>query len=87
MNKITDKYYLDTDSCNYILIEKSIVQKEDSKNYGKETFKNIAYYGTIENLYNGLIEKEIKENVELLNNIEKVIEMKNEILSGDRDDS
>lgn len=86
MIKITDKYYLDTDSCNYILIEKSIVQKEDSKNYGKETFKNIAYYGTIENLYNGLIEKEIKENVELLNNIEKVIEIKNEILSGDRDD-
>lgn len=87
MIKITDKYYLDTDSCNYILIEKSIVQKEDSKNYGKETFKNIAYYGTIENLYNGLIEKEIKENVELLNNIEKVIEMKNEILSGDRDEN
>ena len=86
MIKLTNKYYLDTDSCNYILMEKSIVQKEDSKNYGKETFKNIAYYGNIEGLYNGIIEKEIKENIEILNNIEKIIEIKNE-LRGNRDDS
>ena len=83
MIKITDKYYLDSDSCNYILIEKSIVKKEDSKNYGTETFKNIAYYGNIEGLYNGIIEKEIKENIELLNNIDKSIAIKNEILKGD----
>ena len=83
MIKITDKYYLDTDSCNYILIERSIVKDEKSKNYGKEVFKNIAYFGSIENLYNGIIEREIKENVELLNNIEKVIELKKEILRGE----
>ena len=83
MITITDKYYLDSDSCNYILIEKSIVKKEDSKNYGTETFKNIAYYGNIEGLYNGIIEKEIKENIELLNNIDKIIAIKNEILKGD----
>lgn len=83
MIKITDKYYLDTDSCNYILIERSIVKDEKSKNYGKEVFKNIAYFGSIENLYNGIIEREIKENVELLNNIEKVIELKEEILRGE----
>lgn len=76
MLKITDKYYLDSDNCNYILIEKTIVQKEDSKNLGKEVFKNIAYYGNIESLYKGIIEKEIKENIELLNNIKKVIEIK-----------
>lgn len=81
MIKITDKYYLDSDSCNYILIEKSIVKKEDSKNYGTETFKNIAYYGNIESLYNGIIEKEIKENIELLNNIDKIIDIKNELRS------
>ena len=82
MIKLTNKYYLDTDSYNYILIEKTIVQKEDSKNYGKETFKNIAYYGNVESLYAGLIEREIKENVELLGNVEKIIEIKNEILRG-----
>lgn len=83
MIKITDKYYLDTDSCNYILMERSIVKDEKSKNCGKEVFKNIAYFGSIENLYNGIIEREIKENVELLNNIEKVIELKKEILRGE----
>ena len=80
MLKIEEKYYIDSDSCNYILLEKSIVQDEKSKNYGKEVYKNVAYYGNVKSLYNGLIEKEIKENVELLNNIEKIIELKEEML-------
>lgn len=84
MLKITNRYYLDTDSCNYILMEKTIVQKEDSKNYGKEVFKNIAYYGSVESLYKGIIEKEIKENIELLNNIEKIIEIKDELEKVDK---
>lgn len=79
MLKINEKYYLDSDSLQYILIEKSIVQKEDSKNYGKETFKNVGYYGTLEVLKQALLEKEIKDNIELLNNIDKVIELKNEL--------
>jgi hypothetical protein len=80
MLKINEKYYIDSDSCNYILLEKSIVKDEKSKNYGKEVYKNVAYYGNVNSLYNGLIEKEIKENVELLNNIEKIIELKEEML-------
>lgn len=79
MLKINEKYYLDSDSLQYILIEKSIVQKEDSKNYGKETFKNVGYYGTLEVLKQALLEKEIKDNIELLNNIDKVIELKNDL--------
>jgi hypothetical protein len=79
MIKINEKYYLDSDSVQYILIEKSIVAKEDSKNHGKETFKNIAYYGTLENLKVALLEKEIKDNLDLLNNIDKVIELKKEL--------
>ena len=35
MLKINEKYYLDTDACNYILLERSIVKDEKSKNYGK----------------------------------------------------
>lgn len=80
MLKINEKYYLDTDACNYILLERSIVKDKKSKNYGKETFKNIAYYGNLETLYKGIIEKEIKGNIELLNNIKKVIELKNSLL-------
>ncbi len=84
MLKINEKYYIDSDSCNYILLEKSIVKDEKSKNYGKEVYKNVAYYGNVKSLYKGLIEKEIKENIELLNNIEKIIELK-EILGGDKE--
>ena len=80
MIKITDRYYLDSDSLQYILVERKVVNKEKSKNYGKETFKNIAYFPTIESLKNYIIEKEIKANIELLNNIDKVIELKNEIM-------
>ena len=79
MLKLNERYYLDSDSLQYILIEKSIVQKEDSKNYGKETFKNVGYYGTLERLKQSLLEKEIKGDIELLNSIDKVIELKNEL--------
>lgn len=79
MLKINEKYYLDSDSVQYMLIEKSIVKKEDSKNCGKETFKNVGYYGTLESLKVALLEKEIKDNLELLNNIDRVIEIKNEL--------
>lgn len=43
MLKINEKYYIDNDSCNYILLEKNIVKDEKSKNYGKEAYKNVAY--------------------------------------------
>lgn len=79
MLKINEKYYIDSDNLQYILIEKNIVQKEDSKNYGKETFKNIGYYGSLETLKTSLIEKEIKDNLDLLNNIDKIIELKKEL--------
>ena len=78
--RINEKYYIDSDSCNYILIEKHVIQDKKSKNYGKETFKNIAYYGTIESLYKGLIEKELKENINLLNNIEQIISIKADLV-------
>ena len=70
----------------YILIEKSVVQKEDSENYGKETFKNVGYYGTLKLLKQSLLEKEIKDNIELLNNTDKVIELKNELKKVESDE-
>ncbi len=81
MIKISDKYYLETDALNYILKEKKI--RKDGKKKGEEYYENIAYFGRIEHLYNYIIEKEIKENIELLNNIEKVIELKREISKED----
>lgn len=82
MIQICDNYFLDNDNMQYILVERKVVNKEGSKNYGKETFKNIAYFQTLESLKSYIIEKEIKANIELLNNIDKVIELKNEIMKG-----
>lgn len=42
---------------------------------GKETYKNIGYMATLEAVYTTLLEKEIKENVAILNNIEKITNM------------
>lgn len=79
MLKINENYYLDNDDLQYILLRKTTVTSKESKNFGKEMFKNIGYYGTLESLKKSLLEKEIKDNIELLNNIDKVVELKNEL--------
>lgn len=69
MEKITDKYYLGSSKSTFILYEKKI------SSTGKETYKNIGYMATLEAVYTTLLEKEIKENVAILNNIEKITNM------------
>ena len=80
MKKLNEKYYLDTDAYNYILVERSIVHDKKSKNYGKETFKNVAYFSTLEGMYNEIIEREIKLNPDLLYNLQEIIKLKKEIM-------
>ena len=79
MRKLNDKYYLGTDAYNYILYERNVVQDKTSKNYGKEVFKSLAYFGKMEDLYNFIIEREIKIDISLLDNIEKIIELKKDL--------
>ena len=74
MEKITDKYYLGSNKNTFILYEKRI-----SETTGKETYKNIGYRTTLEAVYTTLIEKEIKEDLTILNNIKKITEMINEL--------
>ena len=69
MEKITDKYYLGSSKSTYILYEKKISTS------GKETYKNIGYMATLEAVYTTLLEKEIKEDISILNNIEKITAM------------
>ena len=69
MEKITDKYYLGSSKSTFILYEKKI------SSTGKETYKNIGYMATLEAVYTTLLEKEIKENVAIINNIEKITSM------------
>lgn len=69
MEKITDKYYLGSSKSTYILYEKKL------SSTGKETYKNIGYMATLEAVYTTLLEKEIKEDISILNNIEKITNM------------
>ena len=74
MEKITDKYYLGSNKNTYILYEKRTLSTT-----GKETYKNIGYISTLEAVYTTLIEKEIKEDLSVLNNISKIIDMIKEL--------
>lgn len=69
MEKITDKYYLGSNKSTYILYERKI------SSAGKETYKNIGYISTLDAVYTTLLEKEIREDLTLLNNIEKICQM------------
>lgn len=69
MEKITDKYYLGSNKNTFILYEKRISEN------GKETYKNIGYIPTLELVYSTLIDKEIKKDITILNNIEKINNM------------
>ena len=74
MEKITEKYYLGSNKNTYILYEKKI-----SSTTGNVTYKNIGYISTLEAVHTALLEKEIKEDITILNNIKKINEMLNEL--------
>lgn len=74
MEKITDKYYLGSNKNTYILYERKV-----SETTGKESFKNIGYLTTLEAVYTALLEKEVKEDLTLLNNINKISDMIKEL--------
>ena len=73
MEKITEKYYLGSNKNTFILYEKKISQA------GKETFKNVGYLTSLETVYTKLIEKEIKEDLSVVNNIAKINELVKEL--------
>lgn len=74
MEKITDKYFLGSNKNTYILYERRV-----SETTGKETYKNIGYISTLEAVYSTLLEKEIKEDLTILTNINKINEMIKEL--------
>lgn len=73
MEKITEKYYLGSNSKNLILYERKVSES------GNETYKKIGYYMTIEAVYNALLEKEIKDDCALIKNIEKIVDLIKEL--------
>ena len=77
MKQLSENYYLDSDSLQYMLKEKHVYVT--GKNIGEEYFDTIGYYGNLEHLYKGLCEHVIKCDLTYLENIEKIIKLIKEI--------
>lgn len=73
MEKINEKYYLGSNKNTFILYEKKISAS------GKENFKNIGYITSLDAVYSTIIEKEIKTNLSILNNIKIIKDMIQEL--------
>lgn len=75
MIKITDKYYLDSDSRNYILREKTIVTNEESKAFGEERYTDCGFYASLESAIKGLVTISTREYIakKSLNSIEELL--------------
>lgn len=74
MLKITDKYYLRSNKNTLTLY-----QKKTNEQTKKESYKSIGYFTSLDGLYASLIEKEIKDDLELLTNIEKIQQLIEEL--------
>lgn len=63
MVKITDRFYIASDSNCYKLQEKTTIQDENSKNFGQEIFKDLGYYTTLESCLNGILKTLTREYI------------------------
>lgn len=66
MEKITEKYYLGSNKNTFILYEKRLSVS------GKESYKNIGYLPSLDAVYNAIVEKEVREDLTILKNIETI---------------
>lgn len=80
MIKINEKYVVDSDNLQYILKEKKTAKSDNKKSLGKDYYVTIGYYGSLESLANALLEKQIKANLTIIENINKIIKIKEEIM-------
>jgi hypothetical protein len=86
MIRITDKYYINATTHCYILQEKSTIQDQESKNYGKEVFKELGYYTSIEGCLRGLEKAKTrdfisKEQENTMQDLIKEIHKTNELIA------
>lgn len=79
MIKINERFYINANSNCYVLQEKTKIQDKESKNYGKEIFKDLGYYVSLEGVLNGIYKRKLREFIgkEKENSIEDLLkEMK-----------
>lgn len=79
MIKVTDRFYINATTHCYILQEKTTVKDEKSENYGKEVFKDLGYYVTIESCLKGILKTTTREYIsrEEENNIQELMKQIN----------
>lgn len=63
MIKVTDRFYINANSNCYVLQEKTKVQDLKSENYGKEIYKDLGYYTTLENCLKGILKTVTREYI------------------------
>lgn len=61
MVRITDRFYIDANNNCYTLKEKTTIQDKESENYGKEIYKDLGYYTTLENCLKGILKTVTRE--------------------------
>ena len=61
MIKVNDRFYITANNSCYTLQERTIIQDENSKNYGQELFKDLGYYTTIESCLDGILKISTRE--------------------------
>lgn len=74
MLEITEKYYLGSNKTTFILYEKKV-----SETTGKENYKKIGYFASLDRLYTSLLEKEIRDDIQIITNIKKISDMIHEL--------
>ena len=73
MVKINERYFLGSNKNTFILYEKK------TSSSGKESYKNIGYLSSLDAVYNSILEKEIKEDLSILNNIKEINKLIDEL--------
>ena len=63
MVKVTERFYITANTNYYTLQEKTKVKDENSENFGKEVFKDLGYYPTIESCIKGILKTVTREYV------------------------
>lgn len=79
MIQIDDKYFIDADSRNYVLQEKTV--QKTGKNAGQEVFKDLGYFNNLEKVFKYIVNSEIRQYIsrDRLNTLEQLTKKINTI--------
>lgn len=85
MIKITDRFYINASNTCYTLTERTTVKDKNSKNLGKEIFKDLGYYTTLENCLKGILKTVTREYIsknelKTMQDLQKEIQKQNNFL-------